>query len=618
MLMKTLMLKQDQNWRCCQNNSSSGNTALNRFCSNSPGNHSDSFSYTIKTCNQYSSSRPLLSDFITIIFMVVFTLFCLNITTSNNTAYAQMFGGGPKPTVIENARIITMNGTLVYENGKIMLKGGIIQRVGNDFDVPKDAKIIDAAGMTITPGFIDVNSRLGLETNITGGQPINNVFDSFDRYATNEFRDAVRNGVTAIYLPITGNAGINGTGAVVRLVPHSGGWAGDVILSEAALHINMGSDNSPIVRIRTYEALRKQFKAALDYRETKETYEEDLKEYEEKVLERAKKEAEKNGTAETNKDAKSGGSEPKSDVKIPDDGGDNNGGRGSGRGGGGRRPTQIQESYDFVNEYNDNNSSNVDDNDNVVVEELTASEIDSQLQPRPRRGPRGGGGGEQPAPPPANKENKEENKPDEDGIKKPTEPDPDPASEIILKAIDRDIPVRVFAQRSSDILNVLDLAKEYEFDLIIEGAAEAYLVADEIAEAEVPVVLGQIADRSGLYRNDAQRRRTPDIAARLTDAGIKWVIGSGADAEDSSRFVFLNAQLAARYMVANDSQQQNFDPLKLVTADAADFLGVSDKIGRIAFGKAADLVFWDGDPRDPQSRVQKVYIDGKLVYKAAE
>lgn len=60
-----------------------------------------------------------------------------------------------------NARIITMNGDLVIENGTVLIEANKIIGVGTDVDIPADAKVIDAKGKTIMPGLIDVHAHLG-------------------------------------------------------------------------------------------------------------------------------------------------------------------------------------------------------------------------------------------------------------------------------------------------------------------------------------------------------------------------------------------------------------------------------------------------------------------------
>jgi imidazolonepropionase-like amidohydrolase len=91
---------------------------------------------------------------------------------------------------------------------------------------------------------------------------------------------------------------------------------------------------------------------------------------------------------------------------------------------------------------------------------------------------------------------------------------------------------------------------------------------------------------------------------------VPWIAGSGDDNDGlQTRFVAANAQLAA-------GSESSADPLRIVTAAAADSLRVADKIGRLRPGLLADFVVWSGDPLDPASAVRQVYIGGTLVYDA--
>jgi imidazolonepropionase-like amidohydrolase len=176
--------------------------------------------------------------------------------------------------------------------------------------------------------------------------------------------------------------------------------------------------------------------------------------------------------------------------------------------------------------------------------------------------------------------------------------------------------VRVRAQRSEDILNAIDLAKEFNLRLVIDGATESYLVARQLAKAEASVAFGPSIGRD-VFVNDELARRSAEASSKLSEASVKWVVGSGAvgardGRQSASRFVLLNAQAAVQAAGASR------DPLQLVTADAADFLGISDTCGRLRVGMPADVVVWTGDPLDPGSKVAMVYVGGELVYQSDE
>ena len=194
--------------------------------------------------------------------------------------------------------------------------------------------------------------------------------------------------------------------------------------------------------------------------------------------------------------------------------------------------------------------------------------------------------------------------------KRPRRPTRSLRSELMLRALQREMPVRVIAHRSSDILNALHLAEEFSLDLVLDGATEAHLVAEEIAAAKATVVLGPL-DLPGLRRNDVYRRAARDPGRLLEDADIPWIVGSGAGNADRSRFILFQAELATAYETSRD-------PLRLITADAAQVLGVSQQIGRLRRGMFADFVVWSGDPLDPATKVLRVFVGGQQVYPLAE
>ncbi len=470
--------------------------------------------------------------------------------------------GGGRTIYIRNARVMTMSGP-VMDGATIQVTGSTIRQIGKQVEIPDGATVIDAAGLTATPGLIDVDGTLGVSYAERGGSadPTNRAFDAFDRYATGLFKDAVRNGVTALAISPRTGTGITGTSAVVRLQAAADGpSAGVVVREDAALCVDLGSGSIPTQRLEIVDRVRRQFRGAVEYREAQETYKEELEEYEKKIKERAEKEA---------KDKKPEGDKKTEGEKKPE-------GAAPGAGGGAPAPK--------------------------------AAEPPKEGPPAPPPAPGGapdrtGGSGET----------------KEDDIKKPVEPSADRKSEVLLRALDREMPVRFRCERSADILNALELAKEFSLDVIVDGGTEAYLLGPQLAKAEAKLVLGPALGRD-YFSNDVYQRRSVGGIDGLIKAGVVCAVGSGRGGgilgagsglgePSASRFVLANAQLVAQ------QSEGKVDPLKLVTVDAANFLGVSDKIGRLRPSMPADIVLWTGNPLDAASRVREVYIGGELVYR---
>jgi len=62
---------------------------------------------------------------------------------------------------IRGAKIVTVSGAPI-DNGTVLIRNGVIQAVGASVTIPADALVTDGAGLTVYPGFIDLNSAAPL------------------------------------------------------------------------------------------------------------------------------------------------------------------------------------------------------------------------------------------------------------------------------------------------------------------------------------------------------------------------------------------------------------------------------------------------------------------------
>jgi len=171
----------------------------------------------------------------------------------------------------------------------------------------------------------------------------------------------------------------------------------------------------------------------------------------------------------------------------------------------------------------------------------------------------------------------------------------------INKVLNKEMPLVVQVSKATDILNVLKFADNQEVDLVLWGAAEAHMVADEIARADVPVILDPLDNIPGSFDS---LNATYENVIRLNEAGVEMAFyyAQGAGAH--------NAYLATQS--AGNSVAMGLDygsAMKAITSNPADIFGLVG-VGSIAPGFDADLVVWDGDPLELMSNVENVLIDG--------
>ena len=383
-------------------------------------------------------------------------------------------GTAPAQTIaITNARIHTMAGPVI-ERGTVVIRDGYIAAVGAGVEVPAGARVIDAAGKVVTPGFIDSGTQLGLvEVGAVEGTRDARVNDD---HITAAFNPA--DGLDPHSSPVAVTRAEGITRAIVAPTPGASLIAGQAVL------VDLGGE-TPMEMVRK---------------------------------------------------------SPVGMVAVL-------GERGSQLSGGARAAAilRLREVFEDVRDYMVNRNAY----ETASRRDYSLSRLDLEALVPVARG---------------------------------------------------EVPLILEVHRSSDILVALRLARELRVRLILAGATEGWMVADEIAAAGVPVVLNPLVNLPSSFE---QLGATLENAARLHAAGVTVAFAS-FDAHNSR-----NLKQAAGNAVAYGMPYEA--ALRAVTIDAARVWGVDDRYGTIEVGKEADVVVWSGDPLELTTSVEHVIIRGREV-----
>jgi imidazolonepropionase-like amidohydrolase len=179
--------------------------------------------------------------------------------------------------------------------------------------------------------------------------------------------------------------------------------------------------------------------------------------------------------------------------------------------------------------------------------------------------------------------------------------------EALIPVVERRLPLMVNADQASDIDAVLRLAREANVNVIIAGGAESWKLADRLAAANVPVVVGSMNNIPTSFSTLGVRQETPALLQR---AGAKVVLianGSGGEEVFNVRNLKYDAGVAVAYGLSWD------DALRAVTLGPAEVLGVANRIGSLQVGRDANIVVWSGDPFEFTTKVERVLIRGREV-----
>lgn len=179
--------------------------------------------------------------------------------------------------------------------------------------------------------------------------------------------------------------------------------------------------------------------------------------------------------------------------------------------------------------------------------------------------------------------------------------------EAMIPVVEGRLPLLLSADRASDIQSALDLAEAYDLRIIVAGGAEAWMVADKLAAAKVPVLVGAMNNIPYSFANLGSRQ---DNAALLRKAGVEVGLIGNAGGGDEELFNVRNIRYEAGNAVGYGMTWD--DALRAVTLAPAQIFGVADRVGSLRPGTEANVVVWNGDPFEFATSAEQVYIRGEL------
>ncbi len=506
-----------------------------------------------------------------------------------------------KTIMIEGGTVLSMGPAGVIEGGTVSLRKGKIKSVrgaGRAGGMPNPNQVrIDASGKYVTPGLIDAWADLNVAPGGNAGTANAScrAIDGLDMFDRHDFEQALRNGVTAICVEPAATKGIVGTAALVRLADLDN--IGASAETDVCLVVRLGVGKvGPFLRLKELAELRKAFKEAKEYREAWEEYEEELEAYAKDLKAGKKVKLDKKKEKAKSADGKKG-KKPKGRkgrrLRPRDSSGESlmawleelERGNAGAAGPGAVSIGETQFCEDDEDGSDEEHATDVDDFDLRSWLDVYFSSGD------------GSSGGKK----------KDASKKADDEAKKPERPKKDRNKELLVRTLKRELAVRFEAHRPADILNVLELAGEFNLDAAVVGASGGRYVAEPLGKAESTVVLGGMI-RTALFENGHYRDHDSVNAAVLSQADVAVVIGSGPGG-GGNRAHYLRQNAAIAVGAGMDAE----GALAAVTINAARVCGVAESLGSLEPGKTADVVVWSGHPLSSGSVVEYVFVGGKEV-----
>jgi len=164
--------------------------------------------------------------------------------------------------------------------------------------------------------------------------------------------------------------------------------------------------------------------------------------------------------------------------------------------------------------------------------------------------------------------------------------------EAMIPVVESKLPVLVTAGKARDIRNA--------------DGSEAWKVKDLLKEKKIPVILGPTEQLP--EQEDDPYDKPMSQPAELNAAGISIAFSSFGTA--FSRRLSQYAGTAVAYGLPHD------EALRAVTINAAQMLGLGDRLGTLEPGKIANLIVTTGDPLEIHTQVRYLFINGQLTSTA--
>jgi imidazolonepropionase-like amidohydrolase len=180
--------------------------------------------------------------------------------------------------------------------------------------------------------------------------------------------------------------------------------------------------------------------------------------------------------------------------------------------------------------------------------------------------------------------------------------------ETLVKVLDGELLWDQHTHRADDIATAIRISEEFGYRLVVNHGTEGHLVADLLAEKNIPVIFGPMFTSRVKVE---LRNRTMRAAGIMAKAGVKVAITTDHPVVPIN-FLVHQATLAVKEGMDRGAA------LRALTIHPAEILRLDDQVGSLKPGLDADVVIWSGDPLDVMSRALHVFIRGREVYSYDE
>ena len=471
----------------------------------------------------------------------------------------------PEIVAVVGGDIHTVTGPVVRK-GTILIEDGKIKEIGQSVEVPDDAKVIDAAGKTVTPGFVAINmSRVGVGQAPSGKEKLVDGLNPFDR----NIKYALGVGITSGCIELTAGGGRRGRraeGAPVEMYPGLEEPIEEFVTEAMMDYGDLDTALCPCcgLPVLSTEPITSQPPAAPKPR---------------------KMAAMKLSFSDLDSMLMS------EDVFYSVSPGALNGALAK---------HNFRKNLQLARE-------------TIEAEKKSASEKKTTSSSRSRASAAAKAAAAKKAS--ADAKSKSAKKP---AAKKPTKkklkPDPN-----LIKLLKGEVAMLVRANTVDEINAMVDLSMEQGYALVIQGGIEAWVLADKLGAAGVGVIYTPRTRRRARKGREDETGSFVESPRIFQEKGIPFSLATLSSSISMNGLAgrdLTSLPLEAAFAVRGGADERT--ALQSMTITPARMLGLEDRIGSLEEGKDADILILNGSPLDYRTYVEQAIVAGKVAYDRQE
>ncbi len=178
-----------------------------------------------------------------------------------------------------------------------------------------------------------------------------------------------------------------------------------------------------------------------------------------------------------------------------------------------------------------------------------------------------------------------------------------PSMDAMIDVVNGDKQIMIEVNKKADIEAAIKWVQENELNAVLTGVKEGYRVADQLAEAGIPVIVGPVMSIPSRQSDKYDiAYANPGLMAK---AGVKVALRT--DSYENVRNLPYEAGFAATYGMGTE------EALKAITINTAEIFGIADQLGSLDIGKQANVFVSDGDPFETRTDIYHLFIGGYKV-----